>query len=602
MEEKRFDFGKKYSILDYKLKDFKDKTNKALTASNKEAFYSVDLSITENPKFNTLTITFYNKFEEILYEISTDIPATDLENLDSDIILKAISEAEDEGEEYPSHTLTLEGSSWEWSDTEEFGYVQSSEEIQDSPEDLFFTPDGLKLFVLDRLFKQDGLPNERGIYQYDLQAPYDITELGECQSSYVISDYDNTIPYGLYFKPDGLVFYYVGSTSRKVFQVLLNEPWDLTSAYDRLESPQLATKTYQDIHISNDGTKAFITESSDDVVRIFTIGDAWDISTMESSNSEQIDIKSIEPDPYGLEFNPEGTKMFLVGKTSGVITEFALDAPWGSDTERTGYIIALPQANSTGIRFSNNGLRIFVIGTTTRKIDEFALDTPYSLQGAPAVSKERKEKFSLRTDVTAGLDDGKLILSYQKDENELEDILTIDKFGNIDKQASKTYVNNKIDNVLLTVVRPWELTAANIEYEPDVSIKDKIDNMIIENTDTGWQDIIMNDKLTGYIKYRKIDNRVFWRVALQLPADENDWGVATYIRGTPTSNLIDTFIRPIIALPFSLSTSASIGYGSSINHAAVTFVISTSGAIEIYANRSNEKGRYLSGEFSYFLD
>lgn len=121
--------------------------------------------------------------------------------------------------------------------------------------------------------------------------------------------------------------------------------------------------------------------------------------------------------------------------------------------------------------------------------------------------------------------------------------------------------------------------------------------------DTGWLEITISHTLEGYIKYRKIDNRIFWRVALQLPANENDWGGATYIYALPSGNSLPNSIRPIIPIPISLSTSISNTFGSSINHAAATLIIgSNSGIITIYANRSNEKGRYLSGEFSYFLD
>ncbi|MDY0101099.1 MAG: hypothetical protein RBR94_03815 [Bacilli bacterium] len=120
--------------------------------------------------------------------------------------------------------------------------------------------------------------------------------------------------------------------------------------------------------------------------------------------------------------------------------------------------------------------------------------------------------------------------------------------------------------------------------------------------DTGWQELTINPNLTGYIKYRKINNRVFWRVAIQLPADENDWGGATYVGLLPSGGIISSEIRPIVALAFSLSTALGSSFGSGINHAATTITITLNGVMVVYANRDSEKGRYLNSEFSYFLD
>ena len=89
-----------------------------------------------------------------------------------------------------------------------------------NPEDLFFKPDGLRMYILSR-----GSPTDT-IYEYDLTIPWDVSSaVFNSNSASVVA-----VNEGFTFKSDGTMVYVVeDGTAGSIFQYELTTPWDITT-------------------------------------------------------------------------------------------------------------------------------------------------------------------------------------------------------------------------------------------------------------------------------------------------------------------------------------------------------------------------------------
>jgi hypothetical protein len=76
------------------------------------------------------------------------------------------------------------------------------------PEDIFFKPDGLKFYIVT--------PTNDAVYEYDLSTAWNISTASYLQNFSVAAQ--DTFPTGLFFSPDGLGMYVLGLTNDSVYQ------------------------------------------------------------------------------------------------------------------------------------------------------------------------------------------------------------------------------------------------------------------------------------------------------------------------------------------------------------------------------------------------
>ncbi len=132
---------------------------------------------------------------------------------------------------------------------------------------------------------------------------------------------------GVVFNPTGTKMYVLGfHTSDKsyVSEVPLSVPFSTQSAGTPvLQEITTATKRAQDLKFNSDGTKLFIlttkAANNSDGIHVFTLSTPYDTSNLESDadagNQTYIQFGS---DPRGLDFNSDGTKMYVLQSSSQV--------------------------------------------------------------------------------------------------------------------------------------------------------------------------------------------------------------------------------------------------------------------------------------------
>ena len=76
------------------------------------------------------------------------------------------------------------------------------------------------------------------------------------------------------------------------------------------------------------------------------------------------DISSQENVVTGLAFNPDGTKMFIVGIVTEEINEYTLSTAWDptSATHNRALDVSGKEANPQGVTFNGDGTKVYITG------------------------------------------------------------------------------------------------------------------------------------------------------------------------------------------------------------------------------------------------
>jgi hypothetical protein len=153
----------------------------------------------------------------------------------------------------------------------------------------------------------------------------------------------------------------VVSVTKEVPQTgVTNNEWDVNSTtenYERLNSAPATTLNFVGFDVS---TSVFV--------------DAFSVSAQES-------------DPYGIAFNTNGTKMFIVGLTGQDVNEYTLSA--GFDVSTASFVdsfsVSAQETSPTGIAFNTNGTKMFILGDIGKDVNEYTLSTGFDVSTATFV-------------------------------------------------------------------------------------------------------------------------------------------------------------------------------------------------------------------------
>ena len=132
----------------------------------------------------------------------------------------------------------------------------------------------------------------------------------------------------------------------------------------------------------------FMVGDSGNDVNQYTLSTPYDVSTAGSSIAA-FSVATQESTPLGIDFNPTGTKMFIIGALAaqpGLIAngeyvhEYSLSTAW--TVSSAGYTTSFNITQDTvpqGVTFGNSGSKMYVVGSTGDAVYQYSLSTPYSI-------------------------------------------------------------------------------------------------------------------------------------------------------------------------------------------------------------------------------
>jgi DNA-binding beta-propeller fold protein YncE len=230
--------------------------------------------------------------------------------------------------------------------------------------DLFFKPDGTKVYITD-----NG-PDE--INEYNLTTAWDLSTLSYVQN-FSIASKDTSIA-GTFFKPDGTKMYVVGIIGDKVYEYDLSTGWDIsTASFNQqfsVSSEELAPRA---IYFKPDGTKMFIAGQTGDEINEYSLSTAWDVST--ASASQVASVSSEETSPQGLFMSPNGDRLYIVGYDGDAVFQYSLTTAWDISTmsyDSISFSVSSQETLPTGVAFKPDGSKMYITGVATDKIYQYS--------------------------------------------------------------------------------------------------------------------------------------------------------------------------------------------------------------------------------------
>jgi len=88
--------------------------------------------------------------------------------------------------------------------------------------------------------------------------------------------------------------------------------------------------------------------------------------------------------PEGVEFKPDGTKMYVAGDTNDSIFEYDLSTPWSvtSATFLQGFSVSSQNGSVQGVRFKTDGTEMYVVGYSASEVNQYSLSTAWDISSA----------------------------------------------------------------------------------------------------------------------------------------------------------------------------------------------------------------------------
>jgi DNA-binding beta-propeller fold protein YncE len=276
----------------------------------------------------------------------------------------------------------------------------------------FFKPDGTKMYAV-------GSNNSR-VYEYNLSSPWVVSTASFVQN-FSVNSKDPT-PSDLFFKPDGTKMYVLGDDNNKVYEYSLSTAWNIsTASFTQDFSVGTQEANPQGLFFKPDGTKMYVCGFSGDDVNEYSLSTAWDIST--ASYVQVFSVSAQETQPEGVFFKPDGTKMYIVGETGNDINEYSLSTAWDISTasyvqnfsvsDRTttpkgvyfysnggifyvfaasvnqftigGFSVATQETVPESIFFKPDGTKMYILGSTGDDVNEYTLSTAWDVSTASYV-------------------------------------------------------------------------------------------------------------------------------------------------------------------------------------------------------------------------
>jgi len=233
-----------------------------------------------------------------------------------------------------------------------------------NPYGLFFKPDGLKMYVVGG--------SGRDVNEYDLSTAWDVSTAVFLQSFSVVAQ--ETSPFSVFFKPDGLKMYVVGASGRDVNEYDLSTAWDVSTAVF-LQSFSVAAQDTSpfSVFFKPDGLKMYVVGNQSDRVNEYGLSTAWNVST--ASFVQSFSVNAQETQPHGLFFKPDGLKMYVVGETGDDVNEYDLSTAWNVFTASfvQRFSVAAQESQPYGLFFKPDGLKMYVVGRASDRVHEYDL-------------------------------------------------------------------------------------------------------------------------------------------------------------------------------------------------------------------------------------
>ena len=260
---------------------------------------------------------------------------------------------------------------------------KQSKDISDDTDDLrgiFIKPDGTRLYVTN-----DEDDDDQSVIEYSLTTPFDIsTAVKSSETLLTIQEggssevMDN--PHAIEFKPDGTRMYVIrsdGTAGNTVAleQFSLSTPWDSSTITwtGRTDLQTGCTTSIQSrgLDFKPDGTRVFIGNEGNNIIAQYDLTTPWDVTSMTNQFCSP-SISGDETKMRNIQLSSDGNFLYVGGNTGDDINKYSLTTPYNitSISLETSYSISAQTGEMRGFIFSSNFTKLYVTGDDGSSSDD----------------------------------------------------------------------------------------------------------------------------------------------------------------------------------------------------------------------------------------
>lgn len=196
-----------------------------------------------------------------------------------------------------------------------------------------------------------------------------------------------SLPRGIHLSPDGTKMFTIESNNDDVHQYTLSVPFDVGSAiYDSISLSVASQDTEPtDLWMTPDGSTLFVLGKTNDSVYTYVLLEPFDLTNFYYNGTDGVfSVTTEETSPEGLAFNSDGTKMFIVGG-SDTVYQYSLTTPYAMATasyDSVSFSVTTEDTSPTSVSFNSDGTRMFILGASTDSVHQYSLTTGFDLTTA----------------------------------------------------------------------------------------------------------------------------------------------------------------------------------------------------------------------------
>jgi hypothetical protein len=196
----------------------------------------------------------------------------------------------------------------------------------------------------------------------------------------------DTQPTAVTFNNDGSKMYMIGITGDSVYQYSLSTGFDLsTASYDSVSfSVQSQDLNPFELNFNTSGTKMFVLGVNGDRIYQYTLSTGFDLSTA-SYDSVSFSVNPQDGTPYSFCFSPDGTKMYVAGVVTDKAYQYSLSTAFDISTasyDSVSFSLSAQDANPYGIKVGYDGTKLYMVGVSTKSVYQYSMSTAFDLSTA----------------------------------------------------------------------------------------------------------------------------------------------------------------------------------------------------------------------------
>lgn len=223
--------------------------------------------------------------------------------------------------------------------------------------------------------------NNSSIYAYYCSTPFDVSTASFASSLDVSSE--GGLPAGMAWNNDGSKLYRSGYSSDAIHEYDCSEPFLISTAS---LSTSLDVSSEDSVPIgmdwNNDGSRLYMVGYGSGTIYQYYCSSGFDIST--ASLSESLDVSNEESYPSGMEWNNDGSKLYITGFGTDSVHDYDCSTNFDVSTASysSSFDVSGEEFSPWDVSWNNDGSKLYVIGSFSDEINEYNCSTEFDIQTA----------------------------------------------------------------------------------------------------------------------------------------------------------------------------------------------------------------------------